>query len=575
MSGNGSRQKELSIDAIEQMLDSEIETRLQFIRRLENSPIEKVISSGEVLGPLNLIDHDGHHQFLETKGYYSRFRKGDNVQIRISGDSNSSEHLFDTTVHDLTYPSEGKLCISIGNSRKEKLDSHTEYFIYPTENEFLHNKLKDCILSCDRSLYRNRISPQLDSKKVPSKFLDRLNSSQIEAFNFLSSSETDAAVQGPPGTGKTQLLLALVAQALACNLSVGIAAFTHAAVDNALSRIANLDVKHTFCRVGRSEMIKRELYPQNWLHGRTAKSFGSIKGYRPQLFASTTHSWALSPAAPKVDLLIIDEAGQVPVYFMPVLLSTGYKIFCLGDHKQLPPVLQGDHSGTVEHTDIFSQFLSKHSPMLEIQYRMNSQIQAWPSTQFYGGRLQPHLSNQNRDVLSTFNGPKNYLGRRPLQLITHKKYGNSSTNLAEASLVAELVDRLFKVTEYLPANQIGIISPKRMHNGAINQALQSKFGVVVASQIHVDTVERFQGQEREVILFSFGSDRRAPAEDEISFIGDAQRLNVAITRARSRFYCFATEELASLREASIEDKQDALPGFFASFAKKNRPKQNK
>lgn len=567
MAGHKRRTKdsELTAAALDQMLDTEIRTRMHFINRLEESPVEKVLRTGEVLGPLRFADQEARCQHLETDGFYSRFRKGDHVQVRVRNSDGSTEQLFDSSVREVTYPREGRLRISVGKSRNNQLDRRTDYFIYPAENEFLMSSLAGCVAERADALELRRKSPRLDPARAASPFLDQLNPSQSEAFEFLTSHGADGAVQGPPGTGKTQLLLALVSQALACNLTVGIAAFTHAAVDNALSRIADLDVAGTFCRVGRKEMINTDSYPENWLRGRKVDSF-SRAGECNSLYAATTHSWALSPTAPEVDLLIVDEAGQVPVYFTPILLSLGRKVFCLGDHKQLPPVLQGNHSNTVEHAEVFSHFLESKSPMLEVQYRMNSQIQNWPSTQFYQGRLRPDSSNAERDILSNFNGPKGVLGSRPLQLIAHKKSGDSNANTGEASMVAEMVDRLFKVSDLLPASQIGIISPKRMQNGAINQALQQKFGVEVASQIQVDTVERYQGQEREVILFSFGSDQGRPSKGDMSFIGDAQRLNVAVTRARSRLYCFASEELAGLRNS--KNAKGVLPSFFASFVNK-------
>lgn len=560
-----SRNGELTPAALDQMLDTEIRTRMHFIHRLEESPVEKVLRTGEVLGPLRFADQEARCQYLETNGFYSRFRKGDLVQVRVRNGDGSTEQLFDTSVREVTYPREGRLRISVGKSRNNQLDGRTDYFVYPAENEFLMSRLAGCVAERADALGKQRKSPRLDPTRAASPFLDQLNPSQSDAFDFLTSHDSDGAVQGPPGTGKTQLLLALVSQALACKLKVGIAAFTHAAVDNALSRISELDRKGSFCRVGRPEMINADVYPKDWLRGRKAKSF-SEADERDSLFAATTHSWALSPSAPEVDLMIVDEAGQVPVYFTPILLSLGRKIVCLGDHKQLPPVLQGNHSNTVEHTEVFSHFLESGSPMLEVQYRMNSQIQSWPSTQFYEGRLRADASNADRDVLSGFNGPKGVLGSRPLQLITHKKSGDSNANTGEASMVAEMVDRLFKASDLLPASQIGIISPRRMQNGAINQALQQKFGVELASQIQVDTVERYQGQEREVILFSFGNDQGLPLRDDMSFIGDAQRLNVAVTRARSRLYCFASEKLANLRNG--KEKRSLLPSFFGSFVHK-------
>lgn len=542
---------------------------MQFIKRLELSPIKKVLQTGETLGPMRLVDRHSRTQYLEASAYYSRFRRGDNVQLRVKYGKSGSEFFANTTVKDVTYPREGKLRVAIGIPRSAGLDQRTDYFIYPTENEFMLQNLRSMVRQRSNSLEATRRSTKLDRKPAESRYLDALNPSQTEAFRYLLSLSTDGCVQGPPGTGKTQLLLALVAQLMSCGLTVGIAAFTHAAVDNALSRISVLDLSQEFCRVGRSEMINESRYPPDWIATRTEDSFGSVsKAIR--LYAATTHAWTLSPAAPDVDLLIIDEAGQIPVYFIPVLLKLGKKIICLGDHKQLPPVLQGDHSKTVPNTDLFSSFVDNATPMLATQYRMNSQIQDWPSFRFYDGRLEPHASNADRDILSGLSTrrPKLLLGNNSVQLITQPNPGNGQANPAEAKLVAELIERLFKASKHLPAEQIGVISPRRMHNGAIIQALQQKFGVEIASQIQVDTVERYQGQEREVSLFSFGSGLGLMKSEDVSFVGNARRLNVAVTRARSRLYCFATDDLVALGDRVTSDGPESdLASFFASFPK--------
>jgi DNA replication ATP-dependent helicase Dna2 len=107
-----------------------------------------------------------------------------------------------------------------------------------------------------------------------------------------------------------------------------------------------------------------------------------------------------------------------------------------------------------------------------------------------------------------------------------------------------------------------------MHNGLIMKTLQQRLGVDRASKIQVDTVERYQGQEREVILFSFGSGHGAAAESDAAFLADAKRLNVAVTRARSRVYCFAALDLLGVAARSRHcPGLKHLESFFASFPK--------
>jgi DNA replication ATP-dependent helicase Dna2 len=546
--------------AIDQMMSSENQIQSRFLHRLENSSLEKNVVSGEVLGPLKVVGQDHRNTYMEASAFYSRFRKGDGIQLRAPVDAKSSEHVCNQEVKEVSYPSEGKIRIAVGRPRDVSLGDGNDLFMFPAENSYMSHRLRETVSMHADSLHAKRSSVKL-GKMLNNAYSDRLNTSQAESLAYLLGEKTDSAVQGPPGTGKTQLLQAIVAQAMHAGLTIGLAAFTHTAVDNALSRVAAMDVLGEFTRIGKQDKVDLTKYDLRKIRIEFADSFSKAPASR--LYAATTHSWTLSTTAPQVDLLVIDEAAQVPVYFLAPLQHLGRRLICLGDHKQLPPVLKGDHDATIAATEIFSCFTGDETPMLDIQYRMNAAIQSWPSRRFYNGELRPDASVDSRDILS---GSSSTLGTAPLQLISHKGGSARHADPVEASGVADVVRQLFRESDMLQAEQIGIISPHRMHNGAIIRALQSSFGVELASRIQVDTVERYQGQEREVILFSFGTTPKKSAD--FDFLGDAKRLNVAVTRAKSRFYCFASDNFANSFADKSPDEQSPkghLASFFQSF----------
>ena len=113
--------------------------------------------------------------------------------------------------------------------------------------------------------------------------------------------------------------------------------FTHAAVDNAFSRVVSKHIDKSV-RIGKSETIKKHLYKKDDLKRMTIVERCSILEKKYAIYASTMHSLVMSNSPPKVDLLIVDEAGQVPIYFAPFLKKIGERVIMLGDHKQLPPV---------------------------------------------------------------------------------------------------------------------------------------------------------------------------------------------------------------------------------------------
>lgn len=247
---------ELSPDTIDLMMSNEFDTRMKFITRLRSTPVDEAVQSGEVIGPMQFGGRQGRVQFLDCKSYYSRFRRGDRIELRVRAGRKNTEPLVETEVKDVGFSEEGRIRVTIGVPRTASLTANTDYFIYPTENGYMHHSLRYAVSASAEMLSRPRRLGRLGQTKFSSEIVDRLNPSQLEGLKYLLTNGSDSAVQGPPGTGKTQLLQALISHALKSGLRVGIAAFTHAAVDNALSRVAMLDDgKNEFCRVSRSAMI--------------------------------------------------------------------------------------------------------------------------------------------------------------------------------------------------------------------------------------------------------------------------------------------------------------------------------
>ena len=104
------------------------------------------------------------------------------------------------------------------------------------------------------------------------------------------------------------------------------------------------------------------------------------------------------------------------------------------------------------------------------------------------------------------------------------------------------------------------MSPHRAQAGAICAHLQDKFGVDEMQKILVDTVERFQGQEREAMILSMAVEKDISRKGDKGFLGDGRRLNVAVTRAKSRFYCLAPDRL--IENTKLQKNAGHLNSFF-------------
>ncbi len=514
-----------------------------------NADPEKSLATGEVLGPLKAVNRDKRGLVLRATGiYFSRFRSGDQVDVGcIDSQTRKFQKISGTTVKDIRYPEPGILEVIVPG--KLLPTDGIELFLLPSDSSGIAKIIRGKLLDLPRLGGSAAYRPINHTRALENfeRVTEGLNATQIEALKFLGNNDFRGLVQGPPGTGKTHLLTALVHLALESGLRVGLASLAHSAIDNALARIIEGNVNNDWvARISsRREKIKIEPYRKHGLRPPVYRSFKDLENDEyggKRLYAATMHAWCMTNSLPEIDILIIDEASQVPLYFYPFFEKISSRIIMFGDHKQLPPVIQlPKHDLPAE--DVFSFEIEQGwYPMLETQYRMNSKIQHWSSHRFYDGRLQPHAKNRERDVLHGLPSTSGLLGAHQVNLVSHRGRANHHRNQHEASRVADLVSAL-QAEGKVPLSEIGIVTPHRAQAGAIYNELQQKLGLERSTHVLVDTVERFQGQEREAMIFSVGveSDNAKPGEKE--FLGDGRRLNVAVTRARSRFYCFAPETL--------------------------------
>ncbi len=248
------------------------------------------------------------------------------------------------------------------------------------------------------------------------------------------------------------------------------------------------------------------------------------------------------------DTIFIDEATQSvePACLIPMV--KGQKFIMAGDHKQLPPtVLHQKAEKELQHT-LFERLIkiygepAKH--LLKIQYRMHKAIMKFPNQQFYNNLIEAHSSvaEHTLDELGLDDSPLKeaapwtqeslqstppsvFIDTTPLTKAQERqrKKSHSYENPAEGKRIEELARHLIEAGISPP--QIGIISP---YDDQVDR-LQSQLKDI--EQLEIKTVDGFQGREKEVIMISFV---RANRTNNIGFLTDLRRLNVAITRARRK-----------------------------------------
>jgi DNA replication ATP-dependent helicase Dna2 len=316
-------------------------------------------------------------------------------------------------------------------------------------------------------------------------------------------------------------------------------AFTNTAVDKMLMALLDADPDTRFLRIGRSsdspELASRLGDPSDFFSDDLAAKQPSIRAVRQamdgiRIVASTAHRACTLPylRQRQFEMTIVDEAAQLTEPLTLGLVLRARRFVLIGDDRQLPPVVRTSglawsmYERLKEEAEVSS---SRTLTLLDTQYRMHPEIMAVSNRLFYDGRLHSGVTQDERRP------PEG----NPVMFVpvaTGAAGGaDSRRNEAEAEAVAQLVRRYRAMPTDHPLT-IGVVSPFRAQVALLRHLLTDV-------DVTIDTVERFQGGERDIMILSLV---RAQSSD---FVFDERRLNVAITRARRQLVFVAHPELFS------------------------------
>lgn len=352
-----------------------------------------------------------------------------------------------------------------------------------------------------------------------------LNPSQREAIQRAATCDVFHLIWGPPGTGKTRVIPEIVARV---HGPVLLGAFTNTAVDKMLMALLDHDPATRFLRIGRAsdsvELAARLQDPAEYFTEDLTLKCGTVRGVkdalqRANIVAATAHRACTIPylRSRAFEMAIVDEAGQLTEPLTLGLILRARRFVLIGDDRQLPPVVR---TRGLAHS-MFERLKKDNRALtlLDRQYRMHPEIMNVSNRLFYDGCLRAGVNDEER---------RPPVGQ-PVEFIPVETSFDGRSNPQEARVVADLVHSYVRDCNVSPQS-IGVVSPFRAQVVLLRQMLD---GVGVA----VDTVERFQGGERDIMILSFVRSRGT------NFVFDDRRLNVAITRARRKLVLVAHPSL--------------------------------
>lgn len=452
--------------------------------------------------------------------------------------------------------------------------------------------------------------------KITPALENPFNERQCEAFADAFAKRV-SLVWGPPGTGKTTVLAGVIlgflklADELEKPVSICIGASNYNAIDNVLTEAfglyekheSNLKIKTRFLRVRSPHAAP----PNNSQLEDVVRSNESasaleqaIKEPQTSLIVGGTYaqlgkmaeaiSGDYKPFARWFDLLVIDEASQMKVayaggYF--VLLKETANVVLAGDHCQLGPIYGFELSSEADNDGLFDcifTFLQKKNKLvptaLNENYRNNSEIAEWSKNRFYkegfiarnpDRRLQisipvsnGELPNWSKKLVWSEDYKKILDPASPVAVVKYESNSYTVSNPFEADSVAALAwlykqllidsDGNFDEKDFWN-QKIGIITPHRAQMALIRNKLL-EIGFTGVPPI-VDTVDRFQGLERDFIIASYTVADADFIRSEEDFILNPRRFNVTLTRPRSKFVMFVSQSLVQHLPSDIETARDA------------------
>ena len=405
--------------------------------------------------------------------------------------------------------------------------------------------------------------------QAPGEPLARPGESDLDSARrlVLALEATTLAIQGPPGSGKTYSGARMICTLLAAGKRVGITGTSHKVIGNLLAEVLRagaeegVDVRPI--QHGQPHQVHED---ERVIRAKDADDVRHrLEDGRSNLAAGTAWLWASSKVETAIDVLFVDEAGQISLANVLAMSQATDSVVLLGDPQQLDQPLRGTHPPGAERSalahvlDGAATIPPERGLFLERTWRLHPALCDFTSEVFYDDRLepQPHLVHQQvRSGVPLADG----VGPRLLAVPT---VGADSDSPIEASAVAELARTIVGgswidgegVAHRLTWDEVLIVAPYKAQVGAIQRLLPPG--------ARVGTVDKFQGQEAPISIYSMTTSSADLAPRGMDFLYSRNRLNVATSRARCVAVVVGSPDLWRVRARTPE--QMRLANAFCRF----------
>lgn len=425
---------------------------------------------------------------------------------------------------------------------KDLLDlRETVYDNFIVKLPFDNDEWKTSLLNTkEATVFKDKREYEEELEETITDFKMSLLPRQKEAIVNSMAAENYYLIQGPPGTGKSFVLSLIILEELYyLNHKVIVIGPNHLAINNTLIQVVKNfpDCHHTVFKVGQTynapnfkfKVDDEELKITNFSRIKTEVANQSEYTW---IIGLTPHSLYTSRARElECDTLIVDEAGQMTIPLALMGMIKAKKTIFAGDYKQLPPIVSSEEIKDEMKRSIFQHLISNDNcTMLDVSFRMCEPICNFVSELFYDGQLKPKKQGCGNAII---NDNPLYSFDSPI-VIHNVDDSGEQTSDKEAEFIAGVIDNYLKMG--LNASEIGVMSPFRAQAANVRRHIRKNEGIAeeVRCLLAIDTIDKMQGQEREVIIFSLAAGDVDYMTEMADFLYNPNKFNVAFSRAKSK-----------------------------------------
>ena len=359
---------------------------------------------------------------------------------------------------------------------------------------------------------------------------------------------TTLPIQGPPGAGKTYIGAEMILALVKAGKKVGVTATSHRVIRNLLDEVLAQAAK-----AGQTVKVGAKPGEMSATAGPLVEfddnppALAAISSGEVAILGGTSHLWSREEFADTVDVLFVDEAGQMSLANVLAVSQAANSLVLLGDPRQLDQPEKASHPDGVGISAL-QHVLGDHETMpsdrgifLPITWRMSPTLTAFTSELFYEGKLESRAGLEAQQLLGTGAHDGSHLWLVP---VDHD--GNTSSSMEEVDAVEELITSLLAPgTQWigedgkrtrLAGQDLRVVAP---FNAQVNRLTERLTGL----DVQVGTVDKFQGQTCAVVIYSMATSRPEDAPRGMEFLYSLNRLNVATSRARCAVFIVASPRL--------------------------------